>query len=684
MGMRRFPGETVWPVVQALTLADAGRADEALAVLDGPGARRAPQTERLLARGYAQRRANRPFDALRDYATVANRDPADREAREAVQSILRGLRAPHAAARFASDPPPLPLAADMAASEIRWGEQDQPYDPRRRFDGTDRALAHLDALIAAAQAEGNAALVTSLRLDRMVALHDRVRMAEVVAEATSLREAGVTIPPYATEALADALLYLRQPEAARAAYDSVLAADPTSPTARTGRFYATLEMEDLSGAVAQADAQLAAEPPWRRYADSPGLVPGDQYLDAALQAAAVRIYTDQPAAAWERIQPIRDAAPANQSVRLTAAAAMGARGWPRAAEEETRIALSLAPTQAGAQIATADSALARGRFAEAETRIAALVDVYPENLSVQRLRRELAAQTGWILDATVGPSREVGGGANNSGFEMTAAVGLASPLIDHRWRLFALSSYADANPPEGFVNRVRAGGGLQLVLPDLTASLSIHQDLGTLARTGFGATLDWRPSDTLALEASYQHISEDTPLRALLQGITADSLNIAATWRWNESYNVVLGATWMPFTDGNERFSLDLRYAQRVLQRPRFTLTAQAELYGSTNRLTDVPYYSPRADFSATVGLLAEHTMWRRYERSFVHALTVSGGLYAERGFDVGPIGTVAYEHRWQLDPWTVVTYGVSLAEHRYDGAGAHTLAGFVTLRQRF
>jgi biofilm PGA synthesis protein PgaA len=638
----------------------------------------------LLARGYALRQANRPFEALREYQGVAGRDPANREAREAMQAILRGQRAPWAAARFASDPPPLPLAADMAAAEIRWGEQDRPFDPRRRFEGTDRALAHLDALIAAAQAADNTALVTSLRIDRMVALRDRVRMAEVVAEADSLRAAGVTIPPYATEALADAQLYLRQPEAARAGYESVLAADPTSPNAQTGRFYATLEMEDLAAALAQADAQLAAAPPWRRFADSPAPVPGDLFLDAALLAGQARVYTDQPAEAWARLQPIRDAAPANPWVRLAAAEAMGARGWPRAAEEEARIALSLAPTQAPAQIAVADNALGRGRYVEAETRIAELFDIYPENLSVQRLRRELAAQTGWILDATVGPSREVGGGANNSGFEMTAAVRIASPLIDHRWRLFAFSAYADANPPEGFVNRIRAGGGLQFAVPDFTAEVSIHQDLGSLERTGVSASLDWRPSDYLTLGAAYQHISDETPLRALLQGITADNLNLEVGWSWNESYRLALTGVWMPFTDGNQRFSLDLGYTQRLLQRPHFQLSGLAELYGSTNSMSDVPYYSPRADFSATVGLLAEHMLWRRYERSFVHALSVSGGVYAERGFDAGPIGTVSYEHRWQIDPWTELKYGISLAEHRYDGVGAHELAGFITLRQRF
>ena len=41
-------------------------------------------------------------------------------------------------------------------------------------------------------------------------------MAEVIAEADALRAPAATLPPYAREALADALLYMRQPKAARA------------------------------------------------------------------------------------------------------------------------------------------------------------------------------------------------------------------------------------------------------------------------------------------------------------------------------------------------------------------------------------------------------------------------------------------------------------------------------------
>lgn len=676
-GARRFPGQPVWPILLALILTDEGRPEESLAILATPAARRASELERELAAGYASRRAQRPFEALRHYATAAQRDPANREARDAVQAVLRDMRGPWGASRFASSPPPLPLASEMGAAEIRWGEAVRPVDPRLRFAGTDRALDTLDRLVA--QDPNN----TTLRFDRIVALHDRVRMADVVAEADALRRKGVALPDYVRAALADALLYLRQPRAALTEYQAVLATQPDDAAALAGKFYALVELEDFSEAYALADARLAAEPPWRRYAGDPTRYPREAYLDALLRAAAVRFYGDQPEQAWQRLAPARDAAPANLSVRLTAAAVMNAMGWLREAEQENRIALSLAPDSMAAQIAVADIALARGEYAEAEARIAELAAMYPENQQVQRLQRDLAARTGWRLDAEVRPAHEYGGGANGEGHELTTSATIASPLIDNRWRLFVSDGFADARPPEGYVARQRVEGGLQLSLPDLSASVSVHQDMGTLERLGATASADWQPSDQLRLAATAERISADTPLRALLHGITADSVNARATWAWDAGQSVSIGGGWMPFSDGNQRAIADARYSQKILSLPHLLLTGSAELYTSSNTRADASYYNPRADGSATIGLAVQHMLWRQYDYSLTEVVTLVGGMYGEHSYRGGPIGSVSYEHRWRFDPWTELVYGVSLSEHMYDGDPAHTVAAFVALHQR-
>jgi biofilm PGA synthesis protein PgaA len=335
-GLRRFPADPLWPVLLGLVLADAGRGDEALAVLAAPAAARAPILERLLAQAYAARRANRPFDSLRYYADAMRRDPASAEARRGMQETLLAIRAPWGAAAVAAPPAPAeqmlrkqpaPLAADLAAAEIRWGEVDRPYDRTRRFDGTDRALADIDRLLAA---NPDGAVATQLRLDRIIALRDRVRMDEAVAEADRLSAAGVALPPYVRHAMADALLYLRRPGEALAGYDVALAADPADVDAAVGRIYSLAEMEEFSKAYEAADALVARQPIWQRYIEDPSLYAHSEWLDALLLAGLIRYYGDQPAEAWARIEPERNAAPANVEVRLAAGSIMSGRDWPRA------------------------------------------------------------------------------------------------------------------------------------------------------------------------------------------------------------------------------------------------------------------------------------------------------------------------------------------------------------------
>jgi biofilm PGA synthesis protein PgaA len=84
----------------------------------------------------------------------------------------------------------------------------------------------------------------------VVALRDRVRMEEAAQEGSSLRADGA-LPPYAEEAYADALLYLKRPDEARDAYARVLAQSPRDIPARYGKFFAAVELEDFATASVQ-------------------------------------------------------------------------------------------------------------------------------------------------------------------------------------------------------------------------------------------------------------------------------------------------------------------------------------------------------------------------------------------------------------------------------------------------
>ena len=328
-------------------------------------------------------------------------------------------------------------------------------------------------------------------------------------------------------------------------------------------------------------------------------------------------------------------------------------------------------------------ALTQYRYDAADRNVAALLAVWPENLAVQRLAREADAQRRFVLEFEVRPGDSTGGGANASGRNVVAATRLYSPPIADNWRLFALAGIATANPPEGFVQRNRAGGGIEYRAPYLRATAFATQNWGTLSQAGGGATLDWTATDQLRLSVAAEKFALATPLRALLSGITADEVAGRATWRWHESSSVSGFLGWYPFTDGNRRLVGGMELRQKLLDLPHFDLTGRGDLYTSSNTRSDAPYFNPSRDFAATAGLLAEHVAWRRYETSFVQALSLDAGSYSQQGYGTGWIGTLGYEHRWRFDPLTEFRYGVLLTRRIYDGDPSRGITFVFGLTQR-
>jgi biofilm PGA synthesis protein PgaA len=681
-GMQRFPNDTVWQPILSLVLSDEGNSAGALAILRQPAAQRAPAVERLLAEAYAWRRAGDPFKAMRVYSAAIKAAPANPGVRAEAAGVLQDMGAPFGAQVIAGTSTPS-IAADQAAALVRWGAEVRSSDPARRFDGTDAALARLDQLLAALPPPpAEAGLRRRLRLDRMVALRNRMRMQEAAEEGETLSVDG-PLPQYAEVAYADALLYLQRPGAAREAYERVLAQSPKDVQARYGKFYASVELEDFATAYATIDALVGDEPIWRSYKDDPSRYDNSERAYAQVTAAQARFYGNQLGEAWERITKFSDAAPANPNGRLALYQIANARGWPQRAEVEAQIASSLAPRDVGSKIALIEVAMANYRFVEAQRMMDELLALYPEDQAVRRLARELDARRRWLFEAEARPSNSDGGGANASGQALVLQGRLTTPPIADNVRLFATADYANAHPPEGFTERARVGAGVEWRGPNLTASVFPTQSWGTLPRPGGVATVDWLVTDQVRLAFSGELYSWDTPLRALLFGITANEYAAKATYRWHESRSLSGSFAYLPFTDGNQRFTGGLNFKQRLINVPGFDLTGLAEGYASSNNQPNAPYYNPTRDLALTGGLLAEHLLWRRYDNSLVQALTIDAGLYSEYGYSDNWIGTVNYEHRWRFDPLTEFRYGVMLTRRVYDGSVENTLMFIVGLRQR-
>ncbi len=317
--------------------------------------------------------------------------------------MLRDLKAPNGAAA-ALPPAPLPLQAEQAGSKLRWGTQVVPRDPELRFAGIDAALEEIDKLIIAARAAKDADTLARLRRDRALALRQRERWADALAEIHAMRADGIALPPFVRQAEADSLLALRRPREARPIYVEVLGADPSNRDAHVAYIFACVEDEDFAAAFAAADTLAAMGRPFKQSERDPTPEPDMDWLDAQILAAMVRNYADMNAEAWKRIDPLATGAPALGYLRAAQGNVSAARGWPRRSDDEVRTALSLAPEDRGIQVAVADSAMRRREWPEARERIAGLEALFPEDAEVRRVVRDLRAHDMYELRAGRSPA----------------------------------------------------------------------------------------------------------------------------------------------------------------------------------------------------------------------------------------------------------------------------------------
>lgn len=683
--LEKNPGNPEWTVFLALVLIDQERAADADALLGTVTEQNPRNAEAWLARGYAARSMKQPYAAMRAYAEVRRLQPDNAEATRELQQILLELRAPHAAGSLSASPA-AEIRGRQAASMVRWGADVPADEGQDRFATTDAAILRLENLISETRKRnpGNADLLRMLERDRAVALRNRERWGDTIAAVEALRAGGDTIPPYVRIAEADALLALRQPERARRAYQDVIDADKDSREARIGLFYAEIECEDFSAAFANVDAQAAAEGPQR---NRPGLSrpqANDDWLGAQILAANARHYADMHAEAWNRMLPLAQHAPGLGYLRAALGSIAAARGWPRRAEEEIRIAASLAPEDRGIEVALADADLRRTDIESAKTRAASLIARFPDDASVQRLKRDIAIAEMREFRLDVSSRREQGSALSAPGGGSQVAARLYSSPYAGRWRALAAAERSTAYPVEGRVLRERLGAGAEYAGPDVTVEAIAWQNSGTLSKDGASLIGSWRPDDHWAIYAGAEAYSADTPLRAQFYGITGNALDLGGEYRWHESRSIAASARSVEFSDGNRRQSQRLVFVQRLIDRPHFDLDLRPEYYASRNSMRGAPYFNPVSDQALTLALEAEHVMSRRYDRNWVQRVIFAAGSYRQEGFGSGTIGTLSYEQRYRFDPTFEIRYGVEMNRRIYDGTAERALTGFFSVNKRF
>lgn len=691
-GMRRFHQDDAFELGSVMTLADAGRLPEALQQAQRLVQQKPRDADRRLALAYVYVREGKSFAALaeadRAYGIAPQRDDV---AREYVLALQR-VRMPGSALRVARSRPGVVDAQLLrslegdAAAELARLSQLPSRGEAERFTIADRALANFDRLTAQWSAEQPRpdADLRRLRIDRIVALHARVRMQELVAEYESLRSDGSGVPAYVLSNVASAYLYLREPEKARKVYEeslqttSVAGDEQAWQDDETGLYYALIESERFADAGAVVRKAQERQPVWLWRRGTEVREPNDLKLSADQLMALHHLYSNDTRKAQHLLDGMVEQAPNNTDLRTGRAGILRARSLPRSAEAELKMAETLEPRARGVELGQGFNALALREWRQAGMLRDDVMLRFPENRSAQRLDREWEVHNKAELkvDGYRGlKSSNPVVGSRERGIDAV----LYSPPIAYNWRAFAGGGHAFTRFDEGPIHYRWTRVGAQWRGRDLEVEGEVSNNrYGSGDKTGVGISVAYDLDDHWQVGGSAAQRSRGTPLRALEHGIHANRIDTYVRWRADDQREWRLGIAPSRFSDGNRRIETFLSGQERFYSAPHVWVDGLLDLSASRNSSMDTAYFNPRSDFSALPAIRATHILYRRYQTVWEHHLTLGAGAYAQRGFGSGTVGMWEYGQRYRTNDVFEVGVSISGLSRPYDGRRDHTLrAGF-------
>jgi biofilm PGA synthesis protein PgaA len=634
--------------------------------------------EALAERAAVYERAGQPMHAFLDRREILRQRPADAAQARLAAYDLAAAGAPEAAALLARRYPGMLddepekvlarlLAGDVAARRIRWGWAEPVFAAGERRHEADAAIPELEKqrLKEPANARAYGDLMLGYRLAD--------RMAEVVAAWAQTRPAEA--PYWVRNAAADAYLALGDPARAETLYRSFAVERAAEPQPWLGLYWAGIEQRHYS------DASIAL--------DELSKVPG-QELSAEIQAAWLQLFEGRTNAGQRHFESLFSRHPGDRRVREGLATSYLWQGWQRRGlgsldELLARTTLSTPRVDnPAARIARAGALAALGDLGDARQQATDLVTLYPENLHARRLFRD--------IETRLSPELHLEGRYNTSDrglgetwtqLEVTVPIGTRARLAAGGYG----SQADDRRYTQGDVRDAYLGLSLR---PRRWLSLSTEaawdisgQGLDRGPALSLRAALS--PDDRWRLDLGYARGAwRDLALRARAAGIDADTVDAGVSYTASSRWNARLGGGRSTLSDDNQRtWGLG---AVNVLVRegPVYRASLGAEVYGSENSRSDVGYFSPRRDRSASLSHRSEWVTSSATGRRHAFSILLHAGIYDQAGFDPGPVGGVWLQSDLDLAGRAVLVVGAGARSQLYDGSRELDPQFYLTLRRRF
>lgn len=522
------------------------------------------------------------------------------------------------------------------------------------------------------------------RIDRLGALYVHGDYGKLIDEYEALTSAQQTIPSWAMSWVISAWLAEKKVGSALA----IMQRHPEYLVAlqENGHelFFALQDSGQYRAAQEYVERVIQTSPYTRRVFGSSAMEPNDQWLDGQSLHFQYLLTTNALPAAEKLAHRLATTAPGNQGLRIDYAALLLARGLPRAAERELKIAEVREPSNIVLERQQAYVAMALQEWRQMELLIDDVAERTPRDLASQRLLR--AREVHHMAELRINTGQGIYSDNPISGtHDFTWDSAIYGPPLADNWRLFAGSRFTKGNFTEGKGSSRSLAGGVEWRPRDYWAELELSSNHfhGT-SKPGARLSVGHNLNDRWLVGGELERLSRSTPLRALRSGISANRGEGWIRWYQNERREYRFSAAASRFSDQNHRQEYAFYGKERLWQTPLLSVDLEPGLSASLNTRSDTIYYNPKRDFSASAALSANHMLYQHYDTAWSQQLTAGGGIYWQKKYEPGAIALLRYGQRVRWN--NVLDTGVTLSwdKRPYDGKRESNLFVSIDVNLRF
>ena len=498
----------------------------------------------------------------------------------------------------------------------------------------------------------------------------------------------------ALAAVGDAYLYLSEPVKANAVYQRALTQATASPTDRATRGFQygerTRPIELREGLFwSYVDQGRAAD---AKGARRHGRVAAAGQAGDQRRSGRKRLSALLPAACaiWSsRVTPMKGSprsklekeVPFNAEVRAAHADAVSGQSHPRQAIAMYRASLTDHPDSVEMLAGLGRASLTADDYATAKYVDQTLDNTFPDSGAVRGFKRDYKAYRSPVFTTDLSFEHGNSALADNS---FTSDSYLYSQPFGDNWRVFAHTFYGHAQTDSGSVSRTRTGIGGDYRHGPLTVLGEVTRSLGGDGRTGGRGSIAYALNDYWTVSGGLDSNDNSLPWKAYAAHIWGRSANVSVVYRQNDRREVKLSYGVSRYSDSNFHQEISATATQRVYTTATQQVNVSLDLGTDSNTRKDAPYFSPGRDYAAAATVMHQLTLWKKGDMGLQQRVSVSGGMYNERGFGTSALWSARLEHAWTFKHDITLSYGVEVSSHAYDGQRERSETGFMSVNLPF